>query len=237
MKKMIVLYLLVIIGLWAIISLSRFLWHVHRGRQVAQATTKYERLDVPGPQIVLAGDSIIFGVGASQPEMSIAGLFGRDFPMANIKNIGVSGAETDGLLQQLRSVEGQRYDVVVMIIGANDVIHFANLKKSLENLDQALTLAKKLSDQVVFMPEGNMGNPPLLPYVAQFFISPRSRQFRAGAMTLAEKHQVSYVDVFRERADDYWRTDVQKYYAADFFHPADAGYTDWYLAIRAKTQL
>lgn len=237
MKKMITLYALIIIGLWAVISLTMFLWHAYRGRQVAKATIKYERIDATGPRIVLAGDSVMFGVGATKPENSIAGLFGRDFPTASITNVGVSGAETDGLVEQLKSIQGQQFDLVVIIIGANDVFHFTNLKKSLVNLDQALTLAKKLSDQVIFMPEGNLSNAPLLPRLASLVLTPRSREFRSGAISLAEKNQVVYIDVFRERADDHWRKDVKKYYAADFFHPADAGYLDWYNAITSEVKL
>lgn len=229
--------LLVIIGLWAIASLSMFFWHVNRGRQVAKATVKYERIDAPGPRILLAGDSVVFGVGASKPETSIAGLFGQDFPTASITNVGVSGAKTDGLVEQLRTVQGQRFDVVVIIVGANDVIHFAHLKKSLERLDQAFTLVQALSDQIVFMPEGDLSNAPLLPRLSSLVLSPRTRQFRTGAISLAETYRVTYIDVFRERADDPWRTNVKKYYAADYFHPADAGYLDWYTKIRAKVRL
>jgi len=237
MKRMILLYILLIIGLWGVVSLSMFLWHVNRGKQVAKATIKYERTGAPGSRILLAGDSVVFGVGASRPETSIAGLLGQDFPTASILNLGVSGAETDGLVEQLKTVQGQRFDLVVMIIGANDVIHFAPLKKSLENLDQALALAHALSDQIVFMPEGDLSNAPLLPRVSSLFFSPRTRQFRTGAMSLAEKYGVVYIDVLRERAEDPWRKDVKKYYAADYFHPADAGYLDWYTKIRTKVQL
>ena len=231
---MIVTYILIAVGLWFVISLSMFFWHTYRGKQVAKVTKKYERSLSRGPKILLAGDSVVFGVGATAPETSIAGLFGRDFPQATIKNIGVSGAETDGLVQQLTTVHGQRFDLVVIIIGANDVVHFANLTKSLENLGQGLSLARDLSDQVILMPEGNMGNPPLFPQLASLFFTPRSRLFRVGAMTIAAQHQTTYVDVFHERKDDYWRKDPTHYYAADFFHPADKGYLDWYTAIRGK---
>ncbi len=232
-KHMILKMILVLIGLWAVVSLGMLLWHIHAGQQVRRATKKYERTTSSAQRILLAGDSVIFGVGATKPETSIAGLFGRDFPEASITNIGVSGAEVDGLVTQLQSVHGQHFSIVVIIIGANDVVHLAKLKQSLTNLDQALTLATQLADQVVLMPEGNMGNAPIFPRVASLLLTPRSQQFRTGAIALAKQYGISYVDVFVKRDDDMWRRDVKKFYAADFFHPADAGYLDWYTAIRA----
>lgn len=221
------------LGLWALISLTMFLWHVKNGIKVRQATQRYERVLPEAPtQILLAGDSVIFGVGASQPETSIAGLFGRDFPEVSVNNIGVSGAETDGLVSQLESVKGQHFSLVVIIIGANDVVHFANLKTSASNLDRALTLATALSERVVLMPEGNMGNPPLFPRLAEYVLTPRSRKFRTSAKEIAKTHDILYVDVFFEQRDDPWRKRPTDYYAGDLFHPADPGYADWYRAIR-----
>ncbi len=228
---------LIVTGLWVVGSASMFLWHVHLGRQVAAVTKKFERTGSGITRILLAGDSVVFGVGASMPSASIAGLFGRDFPNASIINSGVSGAETDGLVQQLQKVQGQRFDLLVIIIGANDVVHLSDLKASLHNLDQALAIASSLSDHVVLMPEGNMGNPPLFPRLASLIFTPRSRQFRNGAMQIADKYHSVYVDVFRERSADSWRKDIGRFYAADYFHPADAGYLDWYQAIRTVTPI
>lgn len=232
MKSQIIPVVLVVIGLWAVFSLAKFLWRVRAGQQVRAVTKKYERILATGPQILLAGDSVVFGVGATKPETSIAGLFGRDFPQAAITNLGVSGAETDGLVQQLQSVQGRHYALVVLVSGANDVVHLANLTKSLKQLDQALTLANGLSEHIVLMPEGNMGNAPIFPYPASLILTPRSRQFRAGAMALAQQHQTIFVDVFFERSKDPWRRRPNYFYAGDWFHPADPGYLDWYSAIR-----
>src|SRR4029079_15206967 len=130
-SKMTIPIILTVAGIWAASSLSMFFWHIHRGQQVAQMTKKYQRELPTGPRILLAGDSVVFGVGASRPESSISGLLGQDFPNASIMNIGVSGAETDGLVQQLQSVQAQHFAAAIIIIGANDVVHFSNLTTSL----------------------------------------------------------------------------------------------------------
>ncbi len=232
MKRVVVPIIITLLGLWALASLTQFLLHIRRGQQVRQETTRYERPLPSETKILLAGDSVIFGVGSTKPETSIAGLFGRDWPASSITNIGVSGAKTDGLVQQLNSVQGKKYSVVVIIIGANDVVHFANLTKSLQQFDQALMLAREVSSQVVVMPEGNMGNAPIFPRWASLLLTPRSRKFRAGAMPIVQRYGAAYVDVFYERKDDAWRKRPAYYYAGDYFHPADPGCLDWYHAIR-----
>ncbi len=232
LKRVIGPAVLIVLGLWAAISLTMFLWHVQAGQRIRRATTKFEQVGSSSTKILLAGDSVVFGVGAHRPESSIAGLFGRDFPSASVTNVGVSGAETDGLVQQLESVHGQRFSLVVMIIGANDVVHLAGLSTSLKHFDQALVLARELSDQVLVMPEGNMGNAPIFPRLAAVILTPRSRTFRTGAIAAAKRHRAAYVDVFFERHDDAWRSRPSYFYAGDYFHPTDPGYLDWYHALR-----
>src|SRR5690242_1734264 len=173
MKSLMTPVLLAIIGLWLAFSLSRFVWHVRAGQQLRRGARAFQRAMPSAPtKILVAGDSVAVGLGASQPEQSIAGLFGQDFPQADVTNVGVSGAETDGLVTQLAGLAGQHFSAVVLIIGANDVVHGRNLRGSLIRLDRALQQARELSDQVILMPEGNMGNAPIFPRLASVLLTP-----------------------------------------------------------------
>ncbi len=42
-----------------------------------------------------------------------------------------------------------------------------------------------------------------------------------------------YVDLFRERKDEIFNTDIPRYYAPDLFHPSGDGYGVWYSSLKA----
>ena len=217
-----------------------FAYHVLAGNRLRAASQKFTQTPVAATaRILIAGDSVAFGVGA-KPTESIAGYFGHDFPQAEIVNIAVSGVETPGLPAQLQSVAGQHFSLAVLIISGNDVVHFKNLQLSRKALNKSITVAKQLADHVVVMPEGNLGNAPIFPRLVSLAFTPRSRQVNQVFQAVAKERQVTFVNIFYERQADPWRHHYHRFYAVDYFHPSGVGYHDWYQAIRQamdKTQV
>lgn len=215
------------------IHATRFVGHLRASRELGRHTRKFEQYPpAPTGSILIAGDSIAVGVGASQPSASIAGLFGREFPKAEVVNVGVSGAETQALESQLQPMIGQHFLLVVIIVGANDVVHFTDLRTSEAELTKALKLSRTLSEHVVLFFEGNVGNAPLWPRVVSLLFTQRSHDLRQRFMAIATTNQTLFVDIFKERSSDPWRKNQAHFYAADLWHPADRGYADWYTAIQ-----
>lgn len=218
---------------FVVVHVMRFMRHISLGAAQSLDTTAFEQHPAaPTARILIAGDSVALGVGASAPEKTISGLFARDFPTATIVNVGVSGAETKDLAAQWQTVGDQHFDVAVIIVGANDVVHMAALEKSEQHLTAALAQARGLADHVVLMPEGNIGNAPLFPRVAAWLLTRRSREVQERFARVAAAQGAVFIDVFHEREDDPWRADSKNFYAVDFFHPGDGGYADWYNQIR-----
>ena len=63
--------------------------------------------------IVIAGDSTAFGVGAL-PTESTAGRLAAAFPHARVINVARSGARIGHVVEQLRRIECERVDMVLV---------------------------------------------------------------------------------------------------------------------------
>lgn len=211
---------------------GRFSLRVRGGQRVRATALRFERI-VPNAttRILIAGDSVAFGTGADKPEDSIAGLFGQDFPNAEIVNVGVNGQKLGGVAATLAPLAGQRFDLVVLICGGNDVLRFTPLAQLNHDAKAAVAAARTLGP-VVWMPEGNLGNAPLFPRWISWLLNRRSTQARAVFRSASAG--ASYVDVFLDHRHDPRHKDASRYYSADRFHPAAAGYRYWYDAIRRQ---
>lgn len=213
----------------------RFLWKVRAGRGVARSSRAFQQLRPDGqPRMLLVGDSTAFGTGADDPSETIAGYFGRDFPKAHIRNLGVNGGRVAGLPGQLAQVRDEQYDLVVMLVGGNDVIRKTPLESVARDLRTALALARQLGRHIVLLSQGNIGNAPIFPWPLYHSYTRRARRLRDVFMTVASEQGAAFVDLFRERSADPWRDRPNQYYSADHFHPNGTGYREWYEKIKER---
>ena len=98
-------------------------------------------------RIVCLGDSLTSGVGASA---------GEDYPsqLANIlnvevKNAGVSGDTTSSALNRLnKDVLSQKADLVIILLGGNDLIHRVPLENTKRNIE---TIVARLKEEDIFV--------------------------------------------------------------------------------------
>ena len=191
---------------------------------------KYERI-IPNASstFLFIGDSTTVGVGSETAEESIPGKFGEKFPLATIINEGVSGQKIRELLETLSTTSSrQTVDVLVIQIGANDIIRFTKLDDIKNDLDALLSKTKKISKKVIILHSGNVGAAPFFPPYLSWIWTERTRLVREIYINETKKYNVSYVDLFEERKDDIFLTDPNKYYASDKLHPTSEGYAIWF---------
>lgn len=223
-----------LIALYAMISFFRLRYYIRIGNGIADATIAYTQSpSAPTAQVLFVGDSSAVGVGASSPATSVAGLLGAEFPNIAIENIAVNGAKIADAREQLQQHPQQQYDLIIIHAGGNDIVRFVNLEDSIKNATQLLSDARNKSDNVIILHGGNIGTSHLFPIPIRWIYERRTRELRDAYMALAaENDNVEYIDIFREREDDPFAQQPVEYYAADFFHPGDAGYSEWYHLIR-----
>jgi lysophospholipase L1-like esterase len=175
--------------------------------------------------LLVLGDSTAVGLGTSDPKYSVAGRL-SDWLNASVENHAKSGAIADDMVAQLSLAQKDQYDLILIQVGANDVIRFHSASAANIQLDTLLQKLTQKSNRIVLLTAGKIGEAPFFPKPFGFLWNNGAARLRTLFMATAQKYGVVYVDLFS--IADPFATDTQKYYAADGLHLSDDGYGFWY---------
>lgn len=231
----IALFICILVLVYASIQFFRMRGLIRIGTALATEAVPYEQYPKKSTQrFLVIGDSSGVGTGATETAFSTAGRLGADFPKAQIVNLSVNGSKTTDVIARLQALAGQRYDMILIQIGGNDIVRFTDVSAHEEDLRTVLSLATQLSDHVLLLHSGNVGTSHFFPYGTRFLWTRRTMLVREMYMRVAPEYDVVYIDLFREDADDPFVQENTKMYATDFFHPSDDGYAFWYEEIKKQ---
>lgn len=213
-------------SIWHGISVSE-----RKSRQLIASAHPYVQAPANIDQhILVAGDSTGVGVGAQAGD-SVAGRLGSMFPNASIENVSVSGLRVEGLLEILSThiSATSTYDVILLMIGANDTIGFTGKEELRTHLRQVFALASEHGKQVYVMSSGDVGGVPLFLFPLSSIFTSRTKMVRSVFMEEVKKYpNITYVDLFVDEVNDVFQKDALRYYAEDSFHPSKEGYGLWF---------
>jgi len=178
--------------------------------------------------VLVLGDSTAVGVGATSSE-SVAGRLGA-YLHASVENHAKSGAVTADLAGQIAQAKNTRYDIVLIQIGANDIIRFHAPSTTAAQLDAALASLQPKSDRIVLLTAGKVGEAPLFPRLFGWLWTWQTARLREQFMTTLAKHNAAYVDLYAK--PDPFNADPARYYAPDGLHLTGDGYAFWFDALR-----
>ncbi len=221
---------ILIVGYVVAISL-RFAFLVRNSAALVRRSRVFERRITGGrPRILVLGDSTAVGTGVDDPSGSVAGHFGRDFPGAYIETHAVNGLKAAGLDDLFPQVPDQSFDLVLIQIGANDIIRGTPMHEFTASLTSVFTKAARAGKHVVALHSGNIGLAPMFPWPVSSILTARTRTYRQVYQRIAAEQGVVYVDLFEEAENDPFRG--PGYYASDHLHLTAKGYGYWYDEIR-----
>lgn len=207
-------------------------WRVQRAAELARGSEPFQNNpDTPAMRVLVVGDSTAVGTGASSASESLAGLMARQHPQTQIENRARDGARFADVLAQL--VGQQRFDMVIVQAGGNDVIRLRGLDAMQGDIDRVADRARELSDTVVLMPAGNVGNAPFFFAPVSWWMTQRSRAMHGFVRQAAARTGALYVNLFHERADDPFVSNPALN-ASDGLHPSDAGYRVWFEQLQGQ---
>jgi len=201
-------------------------WRIGQAADLARASEPLQHRPADAAlRMLIVGDSTGVGTGASSPQASVAGLLASAYPRLHIDNLARDGATFEGVVDQLAGDE--RYDLVLVQAGGNDVIRLRSEDDMRANIDRAIELARARSERVLVMPAGNVGNAPFFIAPGSWLMTSRARTLHALVRESAQRHGAVYVNLFKEAADDPFaqQPDLN---ARDGLHPSDAGYQVWF---------
>lgn len=207
-----------------IVGVSLYVGYQKAVRLVAQTKRFDTRTEVHTHTLLLLGDSTAHGVGASLSEETTGGRLAHALDAA-VENRAESGAKTTDVLGQLDGASRSRYDLIVIQVGANDVIYFSDIETTATTLAEVLARARERSDRVVLLTAGNIGDAPLWSWPLGYWYTVRTRALREQFMSVAEKQSVAYVDLFPRLS--MLKENPQEYYAPDGLHLSGSGYAVW----------
>lgn len=187
-------------------------------------------------RILVLGDSLAVGVGATESKHSIAGRIGHDHPHASITNAAISGARVEDVLQQIAAFHEEHFDLIIIQIGGNDVTHFTSLKKIAEDMNKIIKQAKIIAPHVLVWSSGSVGFAPIFIPPLSWIYTAETRRIYRTLSRIVTAAGCTYVNLFVPWSEDIFKTDTKKYYAPDCFHVADAAYDIWYEKCRPKIQ-
>lgn len=185
-------------------------------------------------RLVMLGDSTVRGVGASgsggtlpvQVGERVAALL--DHPV-EVLGLGVSGATTRTVAEeQAPLLAAARPDVVVIVVGANDVTHLNAWWTMRERTSAMLEAVRaEVGPEVAVV----LGGVPLFrtasaaPQPLRFVLDVLGARQRPGQRAGAADAGVPYVDIATLASPRF--VGVPESMSSDGFHPADVGYGFW----------
>ncbi|GAA4392829.1 SGNH/GDSL hydrolase family protein [Ornithinibacter aureus] len=180
--------------------------------------------------IVVLGDSSAAGLGADAPHETVgaiiangvAALTGR---RVQLTNRSVVGAESSDLERQLANAleEVLRPDVVVIMIGANDVTHRIERSASVRALEQTVRRIRALGSEVVVGTCPDLGTVQPIAQPLRALMKHWSRDLAAAqtvAVVEAGGRTVSLADLLGPEFEG----SPHEMFSKDRFHPSAAGY-------------
>jgi lysophospholipase L1-like esterase len=190
--------------------------------------TPYEQVGTGSGSIQFLGDSTGYGTGASNRKYTIAGRLGADYPGYSIKNHSVNGRTIGGLLADTADFSGQ-YDLIVLQIGANDILQERDISAVVSDLQVLLSRLAPHTKEIVMLTSGNIGTTPVFSGDRAAQYDTLTRAYRSKVVALAAKTpNFTYIDLFDEPENDPFVQNSGKYTAVDDLHPSNDGYGLWY---------
>lgn len=230
-KILLAIFLLILV--YVLVQVLRTRHFISIGEGLAAEAVAYEQHpEEPTERVLFIGDSSAVGTGASEPALSTAGRYGADHPNADIRNLAVNGSKTHELVPRFEALDGQRFDLVVVQIGGNDIVRFTKEAEQEASLRSVLELVSGVSDHVLVLHGGNVGTSKLFPAGTRWIFTRRTRDTREMYQRVLPEYGAHYVDIFYEPKDDPFARDAKKYYSPDNFHPSADGYGLWYEKIQ-----
>jgi lysophospholipase L1-like esterase len=208
------------------------------GEAIADRAQPFQRLpEQPHRHLLVVGDSTGVGTGAAHADHSLAGRLAHDHPHVAIVNRARNGATTRDAIGQLGCERDGRYDVVLVHVGANDILRRTPLPQLACDVEALMARAQSAGRHVLVTTTPNVGLAPAFFPPLSWWLTLRSRQVRNLFAATCRSRGAHYANFFHPRSCDPFSREWQRYFAADRFHPSSECYAFVYRALLATTPL
>ena len=185
-----------------------------------QQETLFRTLPTSEEDIIMLGNSITDG-----------GEWSEILSNPHIKNRGISGDTTDGILQRLGTVTKGRPAKIFLLIGTNDFSKGLSPQEIASNIEKIICRVRCESPATELYVQSILPVSDLAPgfpdHKKHYLEIPEANQL---IRKIAEKHGVTYIDLFSAFVTDDGKMDLK--YSNDGLHLLGAGYSLWASLLR-----
>jgi len=223
-----------IIVIYIMASFVLFAVYIIRSIRLTKYAKKFLRYS-GSPIIAFFGDSTGYGVGASCPEKSLAGLVAQANPRSTIINDCKNGL----YVKQLIKIINKRrvFDFLIICCGGIDILKLRKYSNFQKDIRELLAVASKKGDKVILITPINLGFSLAFPWFLRGFYRNRSRKI--GLIIKKESKKFSNVFVLNNLLLEDTNTikSWKAFSALDRIHPSDIGYAWVFKKLKAKIKI
>jgi lysophospholipase L1-like esterase len=203
------------------------------GSPVARPTIpRKEQVIGSGPNLryVILGDSTAISQGGNYQSgyaVASANYLAQNHTVT-WKNVAASGARAkDIAVKQVPEAVDFKPDLVLIAVGANDVTHLTNISAVRNSLKHAVTELRVANPAVRIVVTGSpdMGSVPRFAQPARWLAGKQTERLNASIIGLAHQEKLIFAPIAL-RTGPLFRAHPELF-AADKFHPTNAGYKAW----------
>lgn len=209
-----------------------FMQKVRLSRTLVERAVAYHLSGERGVSVLVLGDSTAVGVGADTATDTLAALLAARVQATQLDNFAVSGARVRDLAHQVQNIRKEKYNYILIGIGANDVIRFGNAEDTAKHLAVILSGLPTHDRLIVYM-AGNVGATQLFPRIMNRYYTSKTLAFHDTFNETVSKAGGTYVNLYTDPKSDPFQISPETYLAKDGLHPTSAGYKLWFERIGA----
>jgi lysophospholipase L1-like esterase len=178
----------------------------------------YEALPDTNNEIVFLGDSI-----------TDFGRWNEMFNNVNIKNRGIRGDRTDGVLGRLNEIVSSSPDKIFLMIGINDLSSKKKLSEIVSNYEQILRYIIEKTPQTKIYVQSVLPVNENIPNRLGHAKTEDVIKLNSELKVLCLRYGIKYIDLFHLFGND--SDQLKREYTIDGLHPNGKGYLMWKSAI------
>lgn len=230
----IMLAIVIFLAIWFVFDGIRIFFLIRKSKILIEKALPFERMLLNASMnILILGDSTAVGTGSDDNTLSTAGRLGTLYPEATIENLGKNGLRIKEQIEIVKNLDAQmKYDLILVQIGANDIIRLTSLKDIEKDLNTLSLLLSTKTNKLIILHSGDIGESRFFPLYIRPLFTQRSYKVRDIYKGMAQKNNFIYVDLIDSKADILLQKNPDMYYAPDLLHLNGLGYGLWFDEIR-----
>lgn len=223
---------LAIATIWLAVATTRIFIFTQHGKKLIELVDLYQQIGDEKKSVLFIGDSFAYGTGASSSESTLAGRFGLYLPELTIVNKAANGTKSADLAHRIDADIDRRHDIIVVIIGANDIIHpEVNISKSRKYFHTIYAKASANADKVIAITTGDFRDVSFFLWPLNYYFGHRSAEINRIAYEESSAFEnVVFIDAFEGAP-----VNPKAFESEDRLHPNDLGVDYWFRTILKKT--